>query len=659
MATKPIITIDVDDRKFKQFLDLFNGYQDALKKQPGAWSQAGQAMGSGKDAVEAMVAAMLAQTEMLHKIVEESRRLERTVTATGGTMHRLAESAKSVAGHIAHATKDLIKWSSIGSALTGLVGIGGLFGVERLASTASGLRSRAMGLGTNPAALQALGINFGPFVDVPGALGRTIQAQQDARLRWIFGAMGAAGAANANPDVALQEEMTAARRLYQTTPAAIRQQVLEARGALNIFSMEEIRRLAQMSPQEFQRHLAGVRRDEAAFAYPPGVLQAWQRLSQQLSRAGNQIEQAFITGLAPLTPELRDLSKAFAGVVTAFLKSPTLKEWIGDLDTELKHFAAWIGTPDFRKDVENFVSDIGSMTKALAGFVRWAAGLLGGTKRADTGPPPLAEWERTEASAFERYRQQNPFLAKLVSPGHFAGTMPPAGLSAWQQQELAAFKQWEADRLAGKDKRTFDQFERDYVKAHRPLHAMTAPAGAVAAQIVGEAKARGASSAAVQALLAGALGEGGVWQKWKPGDHGTSFGPWQLHKGGELDRYLAEGGQPGNVPMQAAYVLRRLNQMFPGFSKLKDPRQAIADVTAFERSVRGTAYYAAYLPAAEKIAEQLRSAVAASAPRTAMQPGQKVVHPALAAGGALDKTRLQIVNQTGGSAIVTTSALAF
>ena len=95
-------------------------------------------------------------------------------------------------------------------------------------------------------------------------------------------------------------------------------------------------------------------------------------------------------------------------------------------------------------------------------------------------------------------------------------------------------------------------------------------------QMVALAKARGASPAVIQALVATALGEGGVTETWKPGDKGTSFGPWQLHKGGELDPFLAQGGKAGDLESQLDYVLRTIEKRHPGFLKMTDARAAIA-----------------------------------------------------------------------------------
>ena len=100
--------------------------------------------------------------------------------------------------------------------------------------------------------------------------------------------------------------------------------------------------------------------------------------------------------------------------------------------------------------------------------------------------------------------------------------------------------------------------------------------GPVTQQIINTMRAAGATPAVIQGVIASALGEGGVSKPWVPGDHGTSFGPWQLHQGGRLDRYLAGGNKPGDVEAQTKYVMETmLREVGPQFLKLTDPAMVV------------------------------------------------------------------------------------
>lgn len=678
-GNRSVISVDIDDSRFREFVALFQRYQEALRQQPNLWSTSNQQMGQTREILEVMAASMLTQIDLLHKMTEETQKSEAAARGWRDALHGGLKHAKELAGYLTTITHFITHEIKVAGTVTGLLGFGGLWGLDRLSQAATTLRTSSMGLGVNPAALQALEVNFGRFLNVPGALGATIQAQQDAAKQWIFNAMGAPGARTLPPDQALQQEMIAARSLYLRTekenPAALLQ-TLQTRGVLDIFSMEEVRRLAGMSPQEFQQHLRQVGRDERAFAYPPGVLKAWSDLTIKLNEAKVTIESAFIRGLALLSPELQKLSSTFATAVSNFLESKTVKVWIGDLDVALKHFIDWIGKPQFKKDVENFVFDLEALVQALASFLDWAAhhlpqsetklgavaggvggaivgGVLGGPAGAVIGGVVGAAGGATLA-------------------GH-PGTSPQQ--QEYGQREINAWLAYQrAHTITGEGPPIYtgipkEQWMQGYEKEHPvPVSSKSSlnlgsikglQAGSVADQIVQQAKRMGASPTAIEALFAAALGEGGVWQAWKPGDHLNSFGPWQFHQGGELGPYLASGGRRGNVAQETAYVLSRLRQIDPNFDKASVAQQ-FRDILAFERPLNRTSeYYQANLPLAQRILAQLHSGSPSSVAAT-QTPAKRTIHPTeLARGGALKKVSLDINNNTGSSPIVTTPSTSY
>lgn len=110
------------------------------------------------------------------------------------------------------------------------------------------------------------------------------------------------------------------------------------------------------------------------------------------------------------------------------------------------------------------------------------------------------------------------------------------------------------------------------------------PDGQVLGTVLGTARSGGLSDAATQGMIAAGLGEGGFSGAWKPGDGGTSHGPWQLHSGGELDHYTREGNAPGDVAAQTRYVMKRMDELHPGWRTSNDPAQVARWMNDFERS---------------------------------------------------------------------------
>jgi hypothetical protein len=160
--------------------------------------------------------------------------------------------------------------------------------------------------------------------------------------------------------------------------------------------------------------------------------------------------------------------------------------------------------------------------------------------------------------------------------------------------------------------------------------------------VVKTAASRNLSPTATTALVAAGISEGGFGAPWTPSavpdkssPTGTeeSFGPWQLHKGGELDGFLAAGGKPGDVAGQTNFVIDRIEAMHPGFSQISDQKAAAQAVKDFENGKASVGDYASKFPAAQGLlSAYLGSAAGGGAPvpaRTAYNangPGGQLVN---------------------------------
>src|SRR6185437_13721239 len=86
---------------------------------------------------------------------------------------------KGVAGNIFEATKALAKWTGLLSAVGGLLGAGGLFGIDRMAAKAAGQRRSAMGLGLSTGEQSAFQIDLQRLVDPDAFLGNLAEMEGD------------------------------------------------------------------------------------------------------------------------------------------------------------------------------------------------------------------------------------------------------------------------------------------------------------------------------------------------------------------------------------------------------------------------------------------------------------------------------------------------
>lgn len=392
MAAKSIIEIDIDDSKFKAFHALFGKYQEQLAKLPGAWGKTDEAVKETGGSFLDMTAALLAQQELLKLNEERQEKMRREAAATGRSFHDMARDTGSLAKNIGSATASLLKWASLTTVFSGLLGAGGLYGIDRLAISASGQRRTAQGMGLSTAERNAFGINYGRVVDPDSFLGNVNDALHDASKRYIFGANGMGDQDLQGKDTAEVSSalLTRLGKIADQTPDAQMAQVMQARGIDQVMSLEDFQRLKATPESERNRFASDYQRDRGALAVPDETQRAWQDFQVQLSRAGQQIENVFVKDLGPLTPALKDFSARFVEAVDALGNSQNLKIWITDLGDGLKSAAEFIGTQEFRDDVKSFVSGIGVMAATLARWVGTFSDSADGTPAGTTpGVTPL------------------------------------------------------------------------------------------------------------------------------------------------------------------------------------------------------------------------------------------------------------------------------
>ena len=154
MATKPVITIDVDASKFDKFFELFQSYEKALGDQPAAWDALNDAMAGAGEALEK---GAVSSEKSLHKAADEAQRVVFSLRQAGQatTSHTRAFNDFGKAGTGA--------WKAISGAAD-----------ASMAKTSSGL----LDLVKSVAPLEAVAAVLGPLAIGVGAIGGLIAAKK-------------------------------------------------------------------------------------------------------------------------------------------------------------------------------------------------------------------------------------------------------------------------------------------------------------------------------------------------------------------------------------------------------------------------------------------------------------------------------------------------
>ncbi|HDL7803195.1 TPA: hypothetical protein ACVHP4_004227 [Yersinia enterocolitica] len=393
MAAKSIIDIDVNDDKFQSFMEKFNEYQNALNDLPDAWRGVAQGIGDteketakarselqgvaksfsdGAAAILSINSGLDRLNDSLDKANKNQSGFNKNAGAAKKFLSGATKDAKSLAGHIKDATTSLISWGSILGLFSGLIGAGGLFGINRLASGAASQRFTALGLGTTSGGLDSSAINYQRALSNPtGTLGAIRDSQLDLSKRWQFQAMGINNP-DQDPAKLLPQMIRNARDIFVKNGSNL--QGAEAHGLTNFFTLDDLNRFKNMSDAEIDSMEKQSQKDAVRLQLTDQQLKQWQDFNVQLDLSNRSIRNAFVTGLAPLAPSLGKLSDAVSGAIDTFLQSPELGKWIDGLSQGIQKFGNYLSSPQFKSDVDDFMSKVERMGTLIGNVVDWILG---------------------------------------------------------------------------------------------------------------------------------------------------------------------------------------------------------------------------------------------------------------------------------------------
>jgi hypothetical protein len=380
VAVKSVLSIDVDDTKFKQHLELFGKYQAALAKMPANWKAAAGGAATITKANQGIVALMLTQAQLMTQAIAAQGKAATQAKTTATAWSSVAASTKQVYANLEGAARSMLRLGGLTTIVTGLLGGGALFGLDRMAEGVANIRRSALGLGVSPGEQRAFGLDYGRFLSSPGsslsAVAGALSDPTSAAYRPIASLLGGniqGGAADVTQRLL--------EKLPQLFPGGAGDPTLgpkaRAYGLTNIFSIEDIKAYLGAKESERTKIRSAYGQDKGTLNLDPATTLAWQNLDTQLQLASGTIYTVFVKGLTPLTEPLTHLSKSVTQVVATFLKAAEDRHWIDQISAGLEKFAGYIGDPKFDDNVKKFADDISKLASLLGTAVEWLVGAFG------------------------------------------------------------------------------------------------------------------------------------------------------------------------------------------------------------------------------------------------------------------------------------------
>lgn len=393
MVAKSIVDIDVNDDKFVSFMEKFKEYQAALEELPEAWrglahgatdatketakakaegDLLAKAFSDGASAILSINSGLDRLTDSLDRANKTQEDFNKKTRSSKGFLSDATKDAKSLAGHIRDATTSLLSWGGIVGLFTGVLGVGGLFGLNRLAATTGSQRFTSLGIGTSIGALDSTAINYQKALGNPtGTLGAIRDSQMDLSKRWQFQALGINNP-DQDPAKLLPQLIRNARDIFVKNGSTL--QGANAYGLTNFFSLDDLNRFKNMSDEEIDAMERRAQKDAKLLQITDQQARQWQDFNVQLDYSGQSIRNTFVRGLGPLTPQLSKLSDALAGAIDTVLQSPELGKWIDGLAGGIERFGNYLASPEFTKDVDSFMAGIEKLGALIGKVYDWVVG---------------------------------------------------------------------------------------------------------------------------------------------------------------------------------------------------------------------------------------------------------------------------------------------
>jgi hypothetical protein len=455
MALKSIISIDVDDAKFEKFKQSFDKYQLALAKQSEMWAKAGKSQTEIANHWQKLSAKMLA-TQSVDSGQGDAQRKQITNLRQGEALWTsMQRSTKDVAKNITGATTALLRWTGILSAVSGLFGAGGLYGIDRMAASASSQRQSAMGRGLSIGAQSAFNTNFARIFggNADPFLSNVNEMMSDPRKSWSLATLGVNNNGKTE-DVAVNLLRAMRQRARGTDDRNLG--MLDTQTGVGA-GTQVWRTLHDMKDAEFSQLLASNQRDVKGLGVGDSTAKAWQDFTTQMSRAGQQIENVFTNGLVKLAGPLKDLSGAFVTLVGTIMGSQGMKDGINTLAGWIKEFAQDIESGDFQNKVRGFIDGVGM----LADSIKHPADAL-----MASAPRPLKalyDWQRFKGTIYEGV-DENIFGGPAFVPNGGKKWFGGAARYVPKQDSPIGFPDGTVTRFAGTDPEIFGGGDAGYDK---------------------------------------------------------------------------------------------------------------------------------------------------------------------------------------------------
>ena len=256
--------------------------------------------------------------------------------------------------NILDATKSLAKWTAI----TGGLGVAGAYGSGKLGNSVEQQRFTSRGLGISSAEQEAFKINYRTLVNTEDLLQKVSESLSDYSKRAGFYAAGLS-----ESDITGKDAAEVAAALIPKLKEAFEKGGQSVQGAeafklTQFVDLATLKRLADLQSGELETADKQFALDVSNLKLTTDQQKSWIELSQQATRAGQQIEVEFVKALQMVAPELKELSSALVVDIKHLSGTNGLKDGVIELSKGVHSLAEYLGSSSFKADITAFMEGV-------------------------------------------------------------------------------------------------------------------------------------------------------------------------------------------------------------------------------------------------------------------------------------------------------------
>ena len=390
MTNKKILSIDIDDEKFKAFYEQWKEFNVDLEDMPAEWKELGESVAQSHEALAAAAGVLLENmnhaslhakdlVDHLKEAAASQKDFKSATVDSEITLKKMGKEAKEFADSIFNVGKFLMKLDVIG----GVTGIGSLWGIDKLANGAIETQRQARGLGLTTGQLKAFQTDFGERYIDEGTLSSIADARGDLSKQWaIRKTTGLSQSQIDQTDVGtLAAKMAiSAHDWWASTPDSEHNiQFAKAKGFLDAGnSFDQVRQWGNTDRGELNRALMQYHQDASQLNIGSGNTDVLYDFKRQLTLAGQILETDFSDKLADL-----NRSGALSGFIHALsddakvLVDDVLKpENLNKIKDAIDDFTKYLGSDEVKKNIVGFGEDVKTLGEVVASTAKFIAALF-------------------------------------------------------------------------------------------------------------------------------------------------------------------------------------------------------------------------------------------------------------------------------------------